>query len=130
MRPERTASRQARAAPSFKWDYRWMGYPARGRVVTHPHDGAVQTFRGHTVMGTLIRAYWSPLHTTGQRYIYTGSYDGMVHIYGARGAWGGRGAGGGGVRAGACVGSVRVGGRGRRSLAHMGAAQKRPPNPP
>lgn len=30
------------------------------------------------------RSYWSPAATTGQRYIYTGSYDGRVVIYGAR----------------------------------------------
>lgn len=28
------------------------------------------------------RSYWSPAATTGQRYIYTGSYDGRVHVYG------------------------------------------------
>lgn len=32
------------------------------------------------------RAYWSPAATTGQRYIYTGSADGRVHVYGGWGA--------------------------------------------
>jgi len=39
------------------------------------------TYRGHKVLQTLIRAYFSPVHTTGQKYIYTGSYDGSVYIY-------------------------------------------------
>lgn len=37
--------------------------------------------RGHSVLQTLIRAYFSPAHSTGQRYIYTGSHSGKVHIY-------------------------------------------------
>lgn len=148
----------------FLQDYRWMEYPARGRVVQHPGCQAVQTYRGHAVLSTLIRcegcgqglrgggraarevdtyrgcavlsvrircvgnmscfsrarcvlqqapshtsntlacppmtcphiapliaprippprSYWSPAATTGQRYIYTGSYDGRVHVYGER----------------------------------------------
>lgn len=40
------------------------------------------TYRGHKVLTTLIRAYFSPLHTTAQRFIYTGSADGAVYIYG------------------------------------------------
>ena len=45
---------------------------------------SVQTFRGHTVLQTLIRAYFSPAHSTGQRFVYTGSADGTVRIYGER----------------------------------------------
>lgn len=59
-----------------------MEYPGRGRLVQHPHDGSVMTFRGHSVLSTLIRAYWSPAATTGQRYVYTGSADGGVWVYG------------------------------------------------
>ena len=40
------------------------------------------TYRGHHVLATLIRAYFSPLHSTAQRYIYAGSHDGTVYIYG------------------------------------------------
>ncbi|KAF9576494.1 hypothetical protein EC968_007972 [Mortierella alpina] len=36
---------------------------------------------GHKVLRTLIRCHFSPVHSTGQRYLYTGSADGMVHIY-------------------------------------------------
>jgi DDB1- and CUL4-associated factor 11 len=71
-----------RNVPSFSWDYRWMGYPAAGRVVTHPADGAVATYRGgHSVLGTLCRAYFSPAATTGQRYLYAASACGGVTIY-------------------------------------------------
>ena len=34
------------------------------------------------MLQTLIRAYFSPLATTGQRYIYSGSADGSVYIWG------------------------------------------------
>lgn len=35
------------------------------------------------MLQTLIRAYFSPAATTGQRYIYSGSADGAVYIWGA-----------------------------------------------
>ena len=40
------------------------------------------SYRGHKVLGTLIRAYFSPKHTTAQRFIYAGSSDGTVYIFG------------------------------------------------
>jgi len=64
----------------FDWDYRWMPYPGDGFEVNHPHDQSVHTFRGHKVLKTLIRCYWSP-ESTGERYIYTGSSEGGVHIF-------------------------------------------------
>lgn len=67
--------------PSFDWDYRWMEFPGDGLNIKHPRDKSVSTYRGHKVISTLCRAYWSPLHTTGQRYIYSGSADGGVYIY-------------------------------------------------
>mmetsp|Transcript_33530 Transcript_33530/g.132232 ORF Transcript_33530/g.132232 Transcript_33530/m.132232 type:complete len:101 (-) Transcript_33530:1674-1976(-) len=39
------------------------------------------TYTGHKVHDTLIRANFSPLETTLQKYIYTGSYEGTVYIY-------------------------------------------------
>lgn len=63
------------------WDYRWMNYPAQGFEVTHPDDTSLMTYRGHRVSKTLIRAYFSPAFTTGQRYIYTGSEEGGIYIY-------------------------------------------------
>ncbi|KAL4424371.1 hypothetical protein ABPG75_001672 [Micractinium tetrahymenae] len=83
MSSEKDAYSLHRAAPCFHWDYRWMEYPGKGRVVQHPNCRAVQTYRGHAVLSTLIRAYFSPLTTTGQRYIYTGSFDGRVLVYDA-----------------------------------------------
>jgi hypothetical protein len=39
------------------------------------------TYRGHAVLQTLIRAYFSPGHTTGQRYIYAGSAEGVINAW-------------------------------------------------
>ena len=36
---------------------------------------------GHDVYSTLIRCYFSPVETTGQRYIYTASGNEKVYIY-------------------------------------------------
>ena len=69
----------------WRRDYRWADFPARGYIVPHPNDCSVQTFRGHSVLQTLIRAYFSPAHTTGQRMVYAGSADGTVRIYGMQG---------------------------------------------
>ncbi|GAA5910705.1 hypothetical protein JCM5296_006818 [Sporobolomyces johnsonii] len=62
------------------FDYRTSYYP-RPRFLQHPHDVSVMTYRGHKVLRTLIRFHWSPVATTGQRYLYTGSSDGKIHIY-------------------------------------------------
>jgi WD repeat-containing protein 23 len=67
--------------PSFAWDYRWMDYPGMGRDVRHPYDQSIMTYKGHLVLRTLIRCYFSPVISTGQKYIYTGSHDGCVYIY-------------------------------------------------
>lgn len=48
--------------PTFRWDYRWMPYPG-GVNTRHPHDHSVMTYRGHEVLNTLIRAYFSPPQT-------------------------------------------------------------------
>lgn len=62
------------------WDYRWMPYPLK-KPSLHPDDVSIRTFTGHKVLRTLIRCYFSPLHSTGQQYVYTGSADGVIHIY-------------------------------------------------
>jgi len=67
--------------PDFDWDYRAGHYPAVGLDVAHPADCSVHAYRGHQVLETLIRCYFSPAQTTGQRYIYTGSRDCNVYIY-------------------------------------------------
>ncbi|XP_027156471.1 LEC14B protein [Coffea eugenioides] len=64
-----------------QWDYRWMDYPPQARELKHPGDQSVATYRGHSVLRTLIRCYFSPDHSTGQKYIYTGSYDSCVYVY-------------------------------------------------
>ncbi|XP_050119147.1 LEC14B homolog isoform X3 [Malus sylvestris] len=63
------------------WDYRWMEYPAHARTLKHPNDQSLATYRGHAVLRTLIRCYFSPAYSTGQKYIYTGSSDHSVYIY-------------------------------------------------
>lgn len=44
-------------------------------------DCSVMTYRGHRVAKTLIRAKFSPVETTGNRFIYTGCATGRVVIY-------------------------------------------------
>ncbi|BGP23919.1 hypothetical protein JCM10295v2_002820 [Rhodotorula toruloides] len=62
------------------WDYR-QSYYAKPRYKQHPHDVSVMTYRGHSVLRTLIRCHFSPVATTNQRYVYSGSSDGRIHIY-------------------------------------------------
>lgn len=66
------------------WDYRYMRYPG-SKTKKHPHDRSVCTYNDHSVKKTLIRCHFSPMHTTGQRYVFSGSDDGHIHIYGLDG---------------------------------------------
>lgn len=70
--------------PSYQgrtgFDYRLMRYPDE-YYHPHPHDCSVVTFRGHSVLITLIRCHFSPPTSSGQRYVYSGSEDGSVYIY-------------------------------------------------
>ncbi|KAK3041421.1 hypothetical protein RJ639_000398 [Escallonia herrerae] len=80
----RRMSSNATCNPGFRnydWDYRWMDYPPRARDLKHPCDQSVATYKGHSVLRTLIRCYFSPAYSTGQKYIYTGSHDKCVYIY-------------------------------------------------
>ncbi|ETV95625.1 hypothetical protein H310_11053 [Aphanomyces invadans] len=73
-----------RTLPQFQWDYRFEEYPGNFEGVddeAHPQDQSVLTYRGHAVKQTLIRVYFSPVHSTGQRYIYSGSAEGEVVVY-------------------------------------------------
>ncbi|KAI4345512.1 hypothetical protein L6164_012627 [Bauhinia variegata] len=63
------------------WDYRWMEYPSHAGNLRHPNDMSLATYKGHSVLRTLIRCYFSPSYSTGQKYIYTGSSDCSVYIY-------------------------------------------------
>ncbi|KAL0437542.1 UNVERIFIED_CONTAM: LEC14B protein [Sesamum radiatum] len=64
----------------YEWDYRWMEYPLHATKLQHPYDQSVATYKGHSVLRTLIRCYFSP-ESTGQKYIYTGSHDSCIYIY-------------------------------------------------
>ena len=68
-----------RKAPGF--DYRMQAYPYADKQTRHPQDTSIFTFKGHGVLSTLIRCQFSPIETTGQRYVYTGSSDGRLHIF-------------------------------------------------
>jgi WD repeat-containing protein 23 len=62
------------------FDYRYMSYPD-DVYEPHPDDCSVVTFRGHSVLRTLIRCHFSPPNSTNSRYVYSGSQDGKVYVY-------------------------------------------------
>ncbi|CAF1415390.1 unnamed protein product [Adineta ricciae] len=64
-----------------RWDYRYDAYGPRPTQIDIPGDPSVRTYRDHSVSFTLIRCYFSPAFTTGQKYIITGSSDGCIRIY-------------------------------------------------
>ncbi|KAI9885657.1 MAG: hypothetical protein M1823_002526 [Watsoniomyces obsoletus] len=66
--------------PVSHFDYRMDPYDPTGRS-PHPHDSSVVTFRGHSVLKTLIRCHFSPPGSSDSRYVYSGSADGSVYIY-------------------------------------------------
>ncbi|CAF3362056.1 unnamed protein product [Rotaria sp. Silwood1] len=63
------------------WDYRYDGYGPQPQKYDISGDPSIRTYRGHSVRYTLIRCYFSPSFTTGQKYIITGSSDGCINIY-------------------------------------------------
>ncbi|KAI9836979.1 MAG: hypothetical protein M1837_003139 [Sclerophora amabilis] len=62
------------------FDYRRASFD-HSNYTPHEHDCSVVTFRGHSVLRTLIRCHFSPPISTNSRYVYTGSEDGTVYIY-------------------------------------------------
>lgn len=67
---------------SQDWDYRRENVPKSMLNKTQLEgDTSVMTYRGHTVLQTLIRCRFSPAFSTGQRYIYTGCAAGRVVLY-------------------------------------------------
>lgn len=62
------------------FDYRWMNY-ADTNFQPHPHDCSVVTYRGHSVLKTLIRCHFSPPNSTNSRYVFSGSENGKIHVY-------------------------------------------------
>ncbi|RMZ72138.1 wd repeat [Pyrenophora seminiperda CCB06] len=63
-----------------RFEYRSSSYDPKD-YSPHPHDCSLVTFRGHKVLKTLIRCHFSPPGSTDSRYVYSGSYDGSVHIW-------------------------------------------------
>uniref|UniRef100_A0A8C6X833 DDB1 and CUL4 associated factor 11 n=1 Tax=Naja naja TaxID=35670 RepID=A0A8C6X833_NAJNA len=64
------------------WDYRWQQVPKKARHKTKlAGDTSLMTYRGHGVLHTLIRCRFSPPHSTGQQYIYSGCSTGRVVVY-------------------------------------------------
>jgi WD repeat-containing protein 23 len=62
------------------FDYRYP-HLSKPKFKVHPKDCSVMTYRGHSVLRTLIRCHFSPAETTGAQYIYSGSADGKIHIW-------------------------------------------------
>jgi WD repeat-containing protein 23 len=80
---QETIANTRRVVTEQNWDYRWQRVPKKLCVPRSPIEGdtSVMTYRGHSVLNTLIRCHFSPSHSTGQRYIYTGCAAGRVVIY-------------------------------------------------
>lgn len=70
------------AVSKQRWDYRWQQVPRKVQSKkTLDGDSSVMTFRGHSILHTLVRCHFSPQHTTGQRYAYTGCATGAAVVY-------------------------------------------------
>jgi len=79
---ENTIKEARRIVANQHWDYRWESIPRRSqRNINMSGSDAIMTYKGHSVLHTLLRAKFSPPHTTGQQYIYTGCATGSVVIY-------------------------------------------------
>lgn len=72
-----------KAVNSNRWDYRWQTAPRKliTRKTNIKGDTSIATYRGHSVLQTLIRCHFSPQFSTGQRYIVTGCAFGRIVIY-------------------------------------------------
>lgn len=62
------------------FEYRWENFN-EDLWYRHPNDNSVVTFRGHSVLRTLIRCHFSPPGSTNSRYVYSGSENGKVYIW-------------------------------------------------
>ncbi|XP_029397523.1 DDB1- and CUL4-associated factor 11 isoform X2 [Mus pahari] len=70
------------AATQQNWDYRWQQVPKIAwKKLKLPGDSSLMTYRGHGVLHTLIRCRFSPAHSTGQQFIYSGCSTGKVVVY-------------------------------------------------
>jgi WD40 repeat protein len=81
LAPDHARAVAARASRAWKsFDYRWEAPSYRQRS-GHPSDLSIATLTGPVILQTLIRAYFSPLESTGARYVYSGSADGAVYMF-------------------------------------------------
>ena len=62
----------------MKWFYERIFIAVACSKNKIPGDTSLMTYRGHSVLQTLIRCHFSPAFSTGQRYIYTGCAAGRV----------------------------------------------------
>lgn len=69
------------AVAQQRWDYRMQPYPGKYIKPKLNGDSSLMTYSGHSVVRTLIRARFSPAHSTGQQFIYSGDGQGRVIIY-------------------------------------------------
>ncbi|KAF1809963.1 WD40 repeat-like protein [Eremomyces bilateralis CBS 781.70] len=65
---------------SSGFDYRQERYDV-SQYTPHKNDCSLVTFRGHSVLWTLIRCHFSPPTSSGGSYVYSGSRDGNVYIW-------------------------------------------------
>lgn len=65
---------------SSGFDYRQDRYDVND-YMPHKNDCSLVTFRGHSVLWTLIRCHFSPPSSSDSRYVYSGSRDGNVYIW-------------------------------------------------
>jgi DDB1- and CUL4-associated factor 11 len=65
----------------MNFNYVFGEYPLANYNKKLAEDCSLLTFRGHSVLETLIRCYFSPAQSTGQRYVYSGCASGKVYIY-------------------------------------------------
>ncbi|KAJ1347359.1 hypothetical protein KIN20_002395 [Parelaphostrongylus tenuis] len=75
----KTVQKTIKCVRQQSWDYRWQPAPSTEKSPLEG-DTSVLTFRGHSVLHTLVRAKFSP-RRTGRRYIYSGCARGEVVIY-------------------------------------------------
>ncbi len=80
MMPTEKASNLDPGQYTQGFDYRFMTY-SDDDYKPHPHDCSLVTYRGHSVLKTLIRCHFSPPGSTNSRYVYSGSEDGSIHVY-------------------------------------------------
>lgn len=79
MSPEKASTINPRTYTQA-FDYRFMNYSPE-EYQPHPHDCSLVTYRGHSVLKTLIRCHFSPPGSTNSSYVYSGSEDGSVYVY-------------------------------------------------